>query len=74
VYLTARVQFVSKEDNKNYYELIKEVKNLTGYGVIINTSFNKHGRTMVLNPKQAIIDFLDTNLDFLVMEGFWITR
>jgi len=72
--LTARVQFVSKKDNKNYYTLIKEVKKETGYGVVINTSFNKHGRTMVLNPKQAIIDFLDTNLDFMVMEGFWVKK
>jgi len=72
--LTARVQFVSKEDNKNYYTLLQEIKKLTSFGVIINTSFNKHGRTMVLNPKQAIIDFLDTNLDFMVMEGFWVQR
>jgi carbamoyltransferase len=71
---TARVQFVEEKDNPNYYNLIKEVKNLTGFGVIINTSFNKHGRTMVLNPKQAIIDFLDTNLDFMIMEGFWVSR
>ncbi len=71
---TARVQFVSFEDNPNYYNLIKEVKKITGFGVIINTSFNKHGRTIVLTPEDAIRDFLDTNLDFLVMEGFWIER
>jgi len=71
---TARVQFVSKEDNPNYYSLIKEVKRLTGFGVIINTSFNKHGRTIVLTPSHAITDFLDTNLDFMVMDGFFITR
>ena len=72
--LTARVQFVSEEDNPNYYALIKRVKELTGFGVIINTSFNKHGRTMVLTPRHAIVDFKDTNLDFMVMEGFLVTR
>ncbi len=72
--LTARVQFVSPEDNPNYYALIKHVKALTGFGVIINTSFNKHGRTMVLTPQHAITDFKDTNLDFMVIEGFLIEK
>lgn len=71
---TARVQFVSQEDNPNYYRLIKKVKELTGFGVIINTSFNKHGRTMVLTPQHALKDFKDTNLDFMVMEGYLILR
>jgi len=72
--LTARVQFVSPEDNPNYYNMIKKVKELTGFGVIINTSFNKHGRTMVLTPKDAITDFKDTNLDFMVMEGYLVEK
>ncbi len=71
---TARVQFVSQEDNPHYYDLIKKVKELTGFGVIINTSFNKHGRTMVLTPHDAIVDFISTNLDFMIIEGFWIER
>jgi len=72
--LTARVQFVSPEDNPNYYNMIKKVKELTGFGVIINTSFNKHGRTMVLTPKDAITDFKDTNLDFMVIEGYLVEK
>jgi carbamoyltransferase len=72
--LTARVQFVSQQNNPNYYALIKKVKELTGFGVIINTSFNKHGRTMVLTPNHAITDFIDTNLDFMVIEGFLVQK
>ncbi len=72
--LTARVQFVSPDDNPNYYALIERVKALTGFGVIINTSFNKHGRTMVLTPQHAITDFKDTNLDFMVIEGFLVQK
>ena len=51
-----------------------EVKKITGYGVILNTSFNKHGRTVVEEPKDAIIDFLDTNMDYLVIEGLLVNR
>ena len=55
-------------------ELLKKVKELTGFGVIINTSFNKHGRTIVESPNDAIRDFIDTDMDYLVIEGFLVNR
>ena len=71
---TARPQFVERQDNPTYYELLKEVKKHTGFGVVINTSFNLHGRTIVHTAKDAILDFLDCNIDELYLEGFRITR
>ena len=71
---TARPQFVEHDDNPNYYKLLKEVKELTGFGVLINTSFNLHGRTIVHTAKDAILDFLDCNIDELYLEGYKITR
>lgn len=71
---TARVQFVSKNDNQNYHVLLQEVKKLTGYGVLINTSFNKHGRTIVETPQDAIDDFIDTDLNFMMIGNFLVTR
>jgi carbamoyltransferase len=71
---TARVQFVEDKDNPEYYRILKKVKALTGFGVIINTSFNKHGRTIVESPQDAIRDFIDTDMDFLVIEGFLVKR
>lgn len=71
---TARAQFVEESDNPNYYRLLREFKNLTGYGCLINTSFNKHGRTIVETPEDAVTDFLDTDLSFLVIEGWLVER
>ena len=71
---TARPQFVEEKDNPYYYKLIREVKKRTGYGVIINTSFNLHGRTIVTTAEDAIIDSIDCNIDSLYMEGYKITR
>jgi len=71
---TARPQFVSQEDNLEFWKLLKEFKLLSGYGVLINTSFNKHGRTIVCTPEDAIRDFIDCNIDVLYMDGFRITR
>ena len=70
---TARPQFVEEQDNPNYYRYLKELKNITGYGVSLNTSFNLHGRTIVRTPQDAVVDFIDCNLDELFIEGYRVT-
>ena len=64
---TARVQTVTKEDNGIFYDLIKDFKELTGVPVILNTSFNDAGEPIVETPEDAIICFLKTKLDYLVL-------
>ena len=71
---TARPQFVKYEDNPDYYKLLKEVKAGTGFGVVINTSFNLHGRTIVHTANDALLDFIDCGIDELYMEGYKIVR
>jgi carbamoyltransferase len=71
---TARPQFVEEKDNPNYYRYLKELKNITGYGVSLNTSFNLHGRTIVRTPQDAVVDFIDCNIDELFIEGYRVRR
>jgi len=71
---TARPQFVEEQDNPSYYRYLKELKNITGYGVSLNTSFNLHGRTIVRTPKDALTDYIDCNIDELYIEGFKVQR
>ena len=71
---TARPQFVEEKDNPNYYRYLKALKKITGYGISLNTSFNLHGRTIVRTPKDAIIDFIDCNIDELFIEGYRVKR
>jgi len=71
---TARPQFVEEKDNPNYYRYLKELKNIMGYGVSLNTSFNLHGRTIVRTPQDAVVDFIDCNLDELFIEGYRVRR
>ena len=71
---TARPQFVEEKDNPQYYLYLKTLKKITGYGVSLNTSFNLHGRTIVRSPKDAVIDFIDCNLDELFIEGYRVKR
>lgn len=71
---TARAQFVEKNDNPNYYRLLKALKQEIGVGVVLNTSFNLHGRIIVMTPEHAIRDFIDCGIDYLIMEGYLIRR
>ena len=62
---SARVQTVSKDTNPEYYDIIQAFKQLTGYGVIVNTSFNVRGEPIVCTPKDAYECFMRTEMDVL---------
>ena len=64
---SARIQTVTKNINKRYYDLIKKFKEKTGCPIIVNTSFNVRGEPIVNTPKDAFNCFMGTNLDFLVI-------
>ncbi|WP_246043076.1 carbamoyltransferase family protein [Fodinibius saliphilus] len=67
---SARIQTVSKDDNPQYYQLIREFKKQTGYGVIVNTSFNVRGEPIVCTFQDAYRCFMRTEMDVLFLENF----
>ena len=69
-----QVRFVEKSDNPSYYKILKAIKKITGYGIVINTSFNKHGRTIVNRPSDAIKDFLDSDMDYVFFENLLVSK
>jgi len=71
---TARVQTVKKEFNTDIYYLLKEFKKLSGYPILLNTSFNLRGQTMVLDPITAIKTFYDCEMDYLVLGSYIISK
>lgn len=66
---SARIQTVTEETNPYYYHIIEEFKKLTGYGVIVNTSFNVRGEPIVCSLQDAYECFMRTEMDILVMEN-----
>ncbi len=64
---SARIQTVHKETNARYYELIEAFKKLTGYSVIVNTSFNVRGEPIVCTPEDAYKCLMRTEMDYLVI-------
>jgi carbamoyltransferase len=71
---SARVQTVSKESNPRFYSLLRHFKELTGCPVLINTSFNVRGEPIVYTPQDAIKCFQRTEMDYLVIENFLLSK
>jgi carbamoyltransferase len=71
---TARVQTVSEDTNPVLYRLLKEFEALTGVPVLINTSFNVKGEPIVETPRDAMICFLTTGIDNLVLHDTLISK
>jgi carbamoyltransferase len=67
---SARLQTVHKETNPHYWELINTFREKTGYGVIVNTSFNVRGEPIVMTPDDAYKCFMRTEMDYLVLGNF----
>ncbi|MHC1728494.1 MAG: carbamoyltransferase [Syntrophobacteraceae bacterium] len=66
---SARIQSVSAATNNRYWKLIDAFKKKTGYGVIVNTSFNVRGEPIVCTPEHAYQCFMRTEMDYLVIEN-----
>jgi carbamoyltransferase len=71
---SARIQSVSRQTNPRYWELISAFKSLTGYGVIVNTSFNVRGEPIVRSPDDAYRCFMRTAMDYLVMGNYVLDK
>jgi carbamoyltransferase len=67
---SARIQTVHRETNPVYHDLVQEFKKLTGYGVIVNTSFNVRGEPIICTPEDAYRCFMRTEMDFLAVGNF----
>ena len=72
---SARIQSVSRTQNPKMHQLLERFRNATGFGVLLNTSFNVKGQPIVNTVHEAVETFLSTGLDKLVIDGrLLITR
>ena len=71
---SARIQTIHQETNPRYHDLIDHFEELTGCGVIVNTSFNVRGEPIVCTPEDAYRCFMRTEMDYLVVENFLMAK
>lgn len=67
---SARVQTVTRQTNTPFYNLISAFRQLTGCGVVVNTSFNVRGEPIVCSPDDAYRCFIHTDIDVLVIGNY----
>ena len=71
---SARVQTVDDETNPRFARLLRSFERLTGCPILLNTSFNMNYEPIVCSPVDALICFIRSGLDTLVLEDFIIDR
>jgi carbamoyltransferase len=71
---TSRYQSVNADNNLFLHSILEYIKMRKGYGIVANTSFNVRGEPIVNSPEDAINCFKNTNMDFLVIGPFIISR
>jgi len=54
--------------------VINAFKELTGYGLVVNTSFNVRGEPIVCTPEDAYKCLMRTEMDFLVMGNYLFSK
>ena len=64
---TCRIQTVTEEQNKNYYDLIKEFYEATGCPIVFNTSFNLGGEPLVETIDDACRTLSESDIEYLYL-------
>jgi carbamoyltransferase len=67
---SARIQSISKKTNERFWKLISAFKEKTGYGLLVNTSFNVRGEPIICTPDDAYHCFMRTEMDYLVVGNY----
>ncbi|UCB57627.1 MAG: carbamoyltransferase [Candidatus Omnitrophota bacterium] len=71
---TCRPQVVEEETNPKFYRLIKSFYSRRGVPVVINTSLNRRGEPMVCSPRDALVMFKESGLDYLAIGDFLVKK
>jgi carbamoyltransferase len=71
---TARVQTVTGEQNRDICRLLWAMKKRNGVPVLLNTSFNIRGDTIVRTPEDAVKCFLGTGMDALAIGPYLLRK
>jgi len=70
---SARTHMVGTE-NGPYMRLLKNIKNNSGYGIVLNTSFNIHGMPIVMTPEDAISTMKSSKTKYMFINNVFITN
>lgn len=70
---TARIQTVTQSEGA-YYQVLQYFYEMTGTGVLMNTSFNGPGEPIIETPEDALKFFIKSPFDALYIGQYKVTR
>jgi len=71
---TARVQTVTRDQNPWLYDLLTEMDNKKGIGVLLNTSFNVAGKPILSTVADAFKIFEESQMDSLLINDYYFKK
>ena len=71
---TVRIQTVNENENAPMQKLLKTFESISGYPVLINTSFNIKGEPIVCTPQDAVRSFANADMDFLILNDIIVWK
>jgi carbamoyltransferase len=71
---SARVQCVEREAEPFVHSLLRSFESRTGHPLLLNTSFNLAGDPIVESPHDAIVTYLNSDIDVLIMDNFYVDK
>ena len=71
---SARIQTVTHDGNPRFHRLLTRFKELTGCGILVNTSFNVRGEPLVCTPEDAFRCFMGTEIDTLIVGNCYLVK
>jgi carbamoyltransferase len=71
---SSRVQAIRPDQDAFIYGLLKAFENLTGFPILVNTSFNIGGDPIVESPHDAITTFINSDVDVLLLENHYVSK
>lgn len=71
---TVRAQILTRDANPEVYDLLELFAKRTGRGALLNTSFNLHGYPIVNSSEDALMVFLHSDIDCLLLNNYFIEK
>ena len=71
---TARLQTVGQDCAPRFHALLREYKQMTGCGAVLNTSLNLAGQPLACHPADAVRAFACSGMDALILGDFIVSK
>jgi len=71
---TSRLQTINRNQNDFIYNILLEFEKLSGYPILVNTSFNIRGKPILTHYQSALQNLDSTQMDGVVLDKYYIKK